>query len=251
MQGKFKRIANVAQVPSVVDQTPTRSPFSIVECKLHRHLLDLLGRRGRTGGDGRDLVPPRTIDPPIGYDDCPALQFRFILVFCYIWIIQFNKGRPLLADIDDIDIRILDALQKDATLSTSELADRVGLSQSPCWRRLTRLREAGYIRAQVTLLDAEILGFGTLVFAQVRLSAHGRTNLDEFSKAILNFPEVIECHAVMGSFDFLLRIVTRDMKAYERFVFGKLSALSGVQEITSFAALSEIKSTTALPIRAR
>lgn len=156
-----------------------------------------------------------------------------------------------MADLDDLDLRILDALQKDATLSTTDLAAQVGLSQSPCWRRLTRLREAGYIKSQVTLLDRERLGLGTLVFAQVRLSAHGRINLDEFSEAIRTYPEVVECHAVMGSFDFLLRIITRDMKAYERFVFGKLSSLRGVQEITSFAALSEVKFTTALPIRGR
>jgi Lrp/AsnC family transcriptional regulator len=154
-------------------------------------------------------------------------------------------------EIDDFDLRILDALQKDATLSTSELAELVGLSQSPCWRRLTRLKEAGYIRSQVTLLDAERLGFNALVFAQVRLSAHGRANLQEFSDAIRRFPEVVECHMVMGNFDFFLRIVTRDMKAYQHFFFTKLSALSGIQEINSFNAFSEINKTTALPIRGR
>jgi Lrp/AsnC family transcriptional regulator len=154
-------------------------------------------------------------------------------------------------ELDDIDLRILDALQGDASLSTSELADQVGLSQSPCWRRLARLKEAGFIRDQVTRLDRRKLGFNTLVFAHVKLSAHGRVNLEEFTEAILHFPEVIECHALMGSFDFLLRIVTRDVEAYEQFVFGKLSRLPSVQEINSTTALSEIKSTTALPIRTR
>jgi Lrp/AsnC family transcriptional regulator len=154
-------------------------------------------------------------------------------------------------DLDEIDLKILDTLQNDATLSTSDLAEAVGLSQSPCWRRLTRLKQAGYIRGQVTRLDAEKLGFSNLVFAHVRLSAHGRANLTEFSDAIRKMPEVIECHAIMGSFDFLLRIVTRDIKAYEQFVFGKLSVLSSVQEINSTIALSEIKSSTALPLRLR
>jgi len=155
------------------------------------------------------------------------------------------------ADIDDTDLRILDALQRDASLSSAELAETVGLSQSPCWRRLHRLRQAGYIREQVTRLDAERLGFTTLVFAHVRLSAHGRANLTEFSEAIRRMPEVIECYATLGAFDFLLRIVTRDIKAYEQFVFGKLSVLPSVQEINSEIALSEIKSTTALPLRLR
>jgi Lrp/AsnC family transcriptional regulator len=154
-------------------------------------------------------------------------------------------------NLDDIDLRILDALQKDSSLSTSDLAELVGLSQSPCWRRLSRLKEAGYIRAQVTLLNAQKLGLDTMVFASVRLSAHGRANLTEFSEAIRRFPEVVECHAIMGTFDFLLRIVTRDIRAYEQFLFSRLSTLSTVQEINSTMALSEIKFTTALPLRAR
>jgi Lrp/AsnC family transcriptional regulator len=155
------------------------------------------------------------------------------------------------SDLDEVDLRILDVLQSNACLSTNELAEQVGLSQSPCWRRLARLREAGYIRDQVTRLDRRKLGFNTLVFAHVKLSAHGRANLEEFADAIRRFPEVVECHAIMGSFDFLLRIVARDMDAYEQFVFGKLSRLPSVQEINSTSALSEIKSTTALPIRSR
>jgi Lrp/AsnC family transcriptional regulator len=155
------------------------------------------------------------------------------------------------SDLDDTDLRILDVLQRDASLSSAEIAEAVGLSQSPCWRRLNRLRQAGYIREMVARLDAERLGFTTLIFAQVRLSAHGRTNLTEFSDAIRRLPEVVECYAVMGAFDFLLRIVARDIKAYEQFVFGKLSVLPSVQEINSTIALSEIKSTTALPIRTR
>lgn len=155
------------------------------------------------------------------------------------------------SDLDDVDLRILDALQKDASLSTSGLAEVVGLSQSPCWRRLSRLKAAGYIRGQVTLLDGEKLGLSTVVFASVRLSAHGRANLTEFADAIRRFPEVVECHAIMGPFDFLLRIITRDVRAYEQFVFGRLSTLPTVQEINSTMALSEIKSTTALPLRAR
>lgn len=151
--------------------------------------------------------------------------------------------------LDAIDLRILDALQHDSSLSTSELAQSVGLSMSPCWRRINRLKEAGFIRAQISLLDAEKLGFNTLVFAAVRLSAHGRANLTEFSDAIRGFSEVVECHVVLGSSDFMLKIITPDTKAYEQFLFERLSRLPTVQEIHSTIAVSEVKSTTALPIR--
>ena len=151
--------------------------------------------------------------------------------------------------LDDLDLRILDAMQLDATLSTPELAEKVGLSQSPCWRRLNRLKEAGYILGQVSLLDAERLGFDMLCFAQVRLSAHGRANLEQFSDAIRRMHEVTECYAMTGAFDFLLKIVSRDIKAYERFVFSKLSILDSVQEIQTSIVLSQVKSTTRLPLR--
>jgi Lrp/AsnC family transcriptional regulator len=153
-----------------------------------------------------------------------------------------------MPDLDKIDLCILDALQRDATLSTADLAAKVGLSQSPCWRRLSRLRDEGYIVDQVSRLARDKLGFTLVVFANVKLSAHGRSNLEEFAAAIRRFPEVVECHAVMGSYDYLLRIITRDMAAYEQFVFSKLSRLKTVQEIHSTAALSEVKSTTALPL---
>lgn len=154
-------------------------------------------------------------------------------------------------DLDAFDLKILQALQADATLSSAELADRVGLSQSPCWRRVNRLRESGYIREQVTHLDRRKLGFNTLVLAHVKLSAHGRANLEEFSDQISRFPEVLECYAIVGAFDFFLKIVTRDIDAYEQFVFGALSKLPGVQEINSAIALSEVKASCALPIRLR
>lgn len=155
------------------------------------------------------------------------------------------------AELDDIDLKILDALQRDASLSTAELAEVVGLSQSPCWRRLSQLKEAGYIRDQVALLNAEKLGFDIVVFANVRLSAHGRLHVDEFSHAIRQYPEVVECYTLMGASDFLLKIVTRDVKSYEQFVLNTLCTLPSVQEIQSTVALSEVKSTTALPIRER
>lgn len=150
--------------------------------------------------------------------------------------------------LDSFDRKILTILQRDATLSTAEIADRVGMSQSPCWRRIQRLREAGFIRGEVALLDRSKVGLNAQIFAQVKLSAHGRTHLDEFSAAIRGFPEVLECFVLMGPVDFLLRIVAEDINAYERFFFEKLSRVPGVQEVNSVVALSEIKATTELPL---
>lgn len=150
--------------------------------------------------------------------------------------------------LDAYDKRILELLQEDASLATAEIAERVGLSQSPCWRRIQRLKDEGVIRRQVTLLDRRKIGLNAQVFAQVKLNAHGRSNLTEFAEAMRRFPEVLECHVLMGSVDFMLRIVTRDIEAYERFFFEKLSLVPGIQEVNSIVALSEIKSTTCLPV---
>lgn len=152
--------------------------------------------------------------------------------------------------MDSWDRRILALLQEDSSLSMAELADRVGLSQSPCWRRVQRLRAEGIIRAQVALVDRGKVGLKTQIFAQVKLSAQGRQHLDEFAEAIRSFPEVLECWVLMGPVDFLLRIVAPDVESYERFFFERLSRVPGVQEITSTVALSEIKATTVLPIPA-
>lgn len=153
-----------------------------------------------------------------------------------------------VADLDSFDIRILQLLQQDAGMSAAEIGERVGLSQSPVSRRIARLREQGYVRRTVALLDRHKLGLSAQIFAQVKLSAHGRAHLEEFTAAIRDFPEVLECHVLMGSVDFLLRVVTADIGAYERFFFEKLSRVPGIQEVTSTVALSEIKVTTQLPL---
>lgn len=153
-----------------------------------------------------------------------------------------------MTELDAYERKILQELQGDASLTTAELADRIGLSPSPCWRRVDRLEREGVIRKRVALIDRRKVGLNAQVFAQVKLNAHGRANLDEFSAAIRGFPEVLDAYVLMGTMDFMLRIVAQDIDAYERFFFEKLSKLPGVQEINSTVALSEIKSTTELPI---
>ncbi|MFZ3482920.1 Lrp/AsnC family transcriptional regulator [Sphingomonas sp. 3-13AW] len=150
--------------------------------------------------------------------------------------------------LDDAERRILRVLQEDASLPTAAVADRVGLSPSPCWRRIDRMERDGIIRKRVALLDRRAIGLNAHVFAQVRLNAHGRAHLDDFAEAIRAFPEVLECYVLMGPVDFLMRVVAEDIEAYERFFFDKLSRVPGVQEVVSTVALSEIKSTTVLPV---
>ncbi|MEI9850561.1 MAG: Lrp/AsnC family transcriptional regulator [Sphingomonas sp.] len=150
--------------------------------------------------------------------------------------------------LDAYERRILVLLQEDATLSTAAVAEAVGLSPSPCWRRIDRLERDGFIKRRVALVDRRKVGLNAQIFAQVKLEIHGRAQLEAFGAAIRELPEVLECYVLMGSQDFMLRIVATDIEAYERFFFERLSLLPGVREIISTVALSEIKATTALPL---
>jgi Lrp/AsnC family transcriptional regulator len=152
-------------------------------------------------------------------------------------------------DLDDTDRRILDVVQRISPLTTAELAERVGLSQSPCWRRLSRLKAEGYILEPTPRLAADKLGLHTTIFASVKLSAHGRANLKEFIDAVSRLPEVLEIHPTMGPFDFLLRIITSSVEDYRELAFGRLLTLPTVQEINSTMSLGAAKMTTVLPVR--
>lgn len=150
--------------------------------------------------------------------------------------------------LDATDRKILVALQEDNTRSTAELAEIVGISQSPCWRRVQRLRESGLIAREVAILDRKALGWSMQVFAHVKLSAHGRANVAEFTEAVSAHPQVIECHILMGSVDCLLRVIARDVEDFEEFFFKHLSVLPGVTDVNSMVSLQEVKATTVFPI---
>ena len=150
--------------------------------------------------------------------------------------------------IDSVDRRILDLLQSQPGINAAAIGEKIGLSQSAVWRRMQGLREEGIIRDQPVKIDREKIGLNTMVFAQVKLTSHGRSNLAAFAEAVRSYPEVLDCYVLLGSVDFLLRIVTEDIKSYEQFFFEKLSQLPGIQEINSSIALSEIKHSTVLPI---
>jgi Lrp/AsnC family transcriptional regulator len=150
--------------------------------------------------------------------------------------------------LDEIDLRILEALQRDAGVSTAEIAKQVGLSQSPCWRRIRRLESLGVIRGRVALLDSHSLGLEVTVFASIKLSEHGTLSLPEFEAAIESFDEVVEAHAMTGEVDYLLKVVTRDIQAYESFLRGSLLQQPTVREVHSQIVLKSIKNTTRLPL---
>jgi len=151
-------------------------------------------------------------------------------------------------NLDEIDLRILDALQGNGHLSTAEIAKRVGLSQSPCWRRIRRLDALGVIRERVAILEPEMLGFEVTAFASIKLSEHGRRALPEFEAAIMALPEVVDAYAMTGEVDYLLRVVTRDIRSYERLLRDDLLNLPTVREVHSQIALSRVKATTRLPL---
>src|SRR5579859_7936955 len=151
-------------------------------------------------------------------------------------------------DIDQMDVKIMSHLQRQGGATAAEVGAEVGLSQSPCWRRIQRLTDAGYIQRRVALLSRKLLGLDVLVFAQVKLEAHGGNKVAEFRDAIRKIPEVQECFVLMGQVDFLLKVVTADIASYERLFFEEFSKLPGVREINSMIAVSSVKETTELPL---
>lgn len=150
--------------------------------------------------------------------------------------------------LDQIDRRILRQLQDNARLSSTELAAEVGISASPCWRRVRALEEAGVIARYVTLLNPEALGLSISIFTNVTLDKQIEPALEAFQKAVRKRPEVMECYLMTGDFDYLLRVVVADLGAYERFLLDHLTRIPGVASIKSSFALKQVKYTTALPI---
>ena len=150
--------------------------------------------------------------------------------------------------LDAVDARILDLIQHDAGLSVAEIAERVGLSSSPCWRRIKRLEDAGVIQRRVTILDRERLGLTFEVFCTVKLSLPTKENLEAFEQAIATMPEVVQCATVTGAADYELRVVTRDMHAFDDFLRERLLSLGLVSNIESRIVIRSVKHTTAAPL---
>ena len=142
--------------------------------------------------------------------------------------------------LDDIDRKIIGELQRNCRLTSQELADRVGLSASPCARRVRILEENGAIKGYVAVIDQAKVGLPVNVFASVKLERQREEELDTFSHAIAQWPEVADCYLMTGQRDYLLRIVVRDLEAYERFLKEKLTRLTCIASIESSFALGEV-----------
>ena len=149
---------------------------------------------------------------------------------------------------DRTDLRLLDCLQAEARLSNVELSERVHLSPSQCLRRLRRLEQAGLVRGYAALLDRERLGFGVVAFVNVSLEKQSEHPAQAFNQAVQDLPEILECHAVSGEADYLLRVVAADLKSFSDFLMHRLLRLPEVAHVRSSILLDEVKSTTALPL---
>jgi DNA-binding Lrp family transcriptional regulator len=150
--------------------------------------------------------------------------------------------------LDELDRKILEELQENARISNVALAHRVGLSPSPCLRRVRELEDSGLVRGHVTLLDPAALGLGVSVFIQVRLDRQIEASLETFESAVLERPEVMECYLMTGDADYLLRVVVPDVPSFERFLVDHLTRVPGVANLRSSFALKQVKYTTALPL---
>ena len=150
--------------------------------------------------------------------------------------------------MDTFDLQILKALQADAEISMQELGEKVGLSHTPCWRRVKKLEGTGVIRRRVTLLDPERLNLSVNVFVQVSLGVQQEKALNDFEAAVQEIPEIVECYTISGDRDFLLRVVVEDVSAYERLLKTTLVHLPEVANMSSTFALRQVKYTTELPL---
>lgn len=149
--------------------------------------------------------------------------------------------------MDKLDKKLLEQLQRNASLTAAELADRIGLSKAPCWRRIKRLEEQGVIKQTVALLDARALNLGTTVFVTLKTGNHSEAWFEKFVKAVRDIPEVTEIHRMSGDVDYLMRIVVPDIDAYD-VVYKRLIAAVEFQDVSASFALETIKYTTALPL---
>ncbi|MBS0420074.1 MAG: Lrp/AsnC family transcriptional regulator [Proteobacteria bacterium] len=150
--------------------------------------------------------------------------------------------------LDSIDRRILELLQENGSLSVSELADCLGMTPPPCWRRVRRLKEAKILQRQVWLVDAKAVGLNVTIYASVKLETHDSQATAAFRRRVQTLPEVLECYILLGSPDALLKIVVSDMSSYEKFFYSRLSQIPGVREVSSSVVMSEVKKTTHIPL---
>ncbi len=153
-----------------------------------------------------------------------------------------------MRQLDSIDRKIIAAVQNDGRITTNEIAARVGLSPSPCARRVRMLEDAGIIKGYTAVIDQKKVGLPISAFASVKLERQREEDLDRFAQAVSRWPEVVDCYLMTGQRDYLMRIVVQDLEAYESFLKEKLTRLDGVASIETGFALTQIKRSEVLPL---
>ena len=151
-------------------------------------------------------------------------------------------------DLGTQDVKILKLLQQDASLTTQEISETLNMSQSPCWRKINKMEKDSLIEKRVAILNREKLGMDVVVFSTINLSTQGREYLEEFEAEVKLLPEVLECYTMAGSWDYMLKIVAKNIRHNEIFVREKLTTLPHIGEVHSHIAVTEIKNSTELPL---
>ncbi|MCP4040135.1 MAG: Lrp/AsnC family transcriptional regulator [bacterium] len=153
-----------------------------------------------------------------------------------------------MEQFDSIDRAILDELQQDASRSIQEIAQAVGLSQNPCWRRIKRLEASGVIERRVAILDPEKVGAGITVFVNIRTNQHNEQWLQRFASGVMAIPEVVELYRMSGEIDYLMKVLVEDIAEYDR-IYKELIEVAELNDVSSSFAMERIKCTTAIPVR--
>jgi len=151
-------------------------------------------------------------------------------------------------NLSHLDLRILQQIQRDSSLSTSELSEKVGISQSPCWRRLQRLRDEGYVRKQVALVDRSKFGQSFFLYATLKIGTLTDAQRADFTRKVEITPEILECYSIIGERDVMMKIIAPSMDWYQNFIFKTLMKMPGVVDVQSIIAVAEMKYTTEIPV---
>jgi Lrp/AsnC family transcriptional regulator len=157
-------------------------------------------------------------------------------------------AKPAAVNLDGIDKTILRILQEDGSLSIADLADRLGMTPPPCWRRVRRLRDAGVLKRQVWIVDPDAVGLNVMLYATVKLATHDSDTMEAFKEQVRFLPEVLECSILLGRTDVIIKMIVTNINQYEHFFHEKLTKLPGVREVISGVVMTRVKESTALPI---
>ena len=146
-----------------------------------------------------------------------------------------------ILEIDAIDVEILNILQADATQSIQDIANQIGLTNNPCWRRIKRLERCGVIERRAAIINPKIIGLSTTLFVNIRIDTHEGQWLEKFAHCINQIPEIVECHRTSGDIDYLLKVIVRDLDHYDQVYRRLISQISGLRDVSSIFSMEELK----------